>query len=48
MIPHCLLSCFDPVTFFPPDVMHDVLEGLMAVIVAVVVKYYVRSERTEL
>jgi len=41
--PFAGLSCFDPVTFFPPDVMHDVLEGLMAVIVAVVVKYYVRS-----
>ena len=37
------LTLFDPVTFFPPDVMHDVLEGLMAVIIAVVVKYYVRS-----
>jgi len=37
------LTLFDPVTFFPPDIMHDVLEGLMSVITAVVVKSCVRS-----
>jgi hypothetical protein len=30
------LTLFNPVTFFPPDVMHDVLEGLMVVNVGVV------------
>ena len=35
-------------TFFPPDIMHDVLEGLMSVIVAVVVKSYVRSSAISL
>jgi len=33
----------DPVSFFPPDVMHDILEGFMPVITAVVIKSYVRS-----
>jgi len=37
------VALFNPVTFFPPDDLHDVLEGLMAVITAVVVKSYVRS-----
>ena len=41
--PFASLIFFDPVTFFPPDCMHDIMEGLMAVIVAVVVKSYVRS-----
>ena len=36
------LALYDPVTFFPPDIMHDVLEGLVAVIIGVVVKSYVR------
>ena len=33
--PFAGLTLFDPIAFFPPDVMCDVLEGLMAVIVAV-------------
>ena len=41
--PFAELASFDPVTFFPPDIMHDILEGLMAVIVAVVIKSYVRK-----
>ena len=37
------LALFDPLTFFPPDLMHDVLEGLMSVIISVVIKHYVRT-----
>ena len=38
------LAHFSPIAFFPPDAMHDVLEGLMAVNVGVVVKSLVRRK----
>lgn len=40
--PFADLSHFSPIAFFPPDVMHDILEGLMAVNVGVVAKSLVR------
>jgi len=38
------LAHFSPIAFFPPDVMHDVLEGMMAVNIGVVVKSLVRRK----
>jgi hypothetical protein len=38
------LSVFNPVEFFPPDVMHDVLEGLMVVNVGVVLNKQVHGK----
>ena len=35
---------FSPVTFFPPDVMHDVLEGLMTVNITVVLHSFIRRK----
>jgi hypothetical protein len=46
--PFTSLSMYNPVTFFPPDVMHDVLEGLTAVSVGLVVKSLVRQEKVPL
>ncbi len=39
------LAFYNPVLFFPPDIMHDVLEGLMVVNVGVVVKSLVRNNK---
>jgi hypothetical protein len=39
-----VVSGFSPVTFFPPDVMHDVLEGLMTVNIGVVLKSMIRRK----
>jgi len=38
------LAHFSPIAFFPPDAMHDVLEGLMAVNIGVVLKSLVRRK----
>ena len=46
--PFCALSMFNPVTFFPPDLMHDLTEGLMVVSVGLVIKSLVRDEKVSL
>jgi len=38
------LSCFDPIDSLPPDVMHDIFEGLMQINVKVVVCGLVRAK----
>jgi hypothetical protein len=42
--PFSELALFNPVTFFPPDVMHEVLEGLMVVNVGVVLNRLVQGK----
>jgi len=38
------LKCFNPVKFFPPDVMHDVLEGLMVVVLGVTLRHIFKEK----
>lgn len=42
--PFAGLQGFSPVTFFPPDCMHDILEGLIVVNICVVLKHLVRNK----
>lgn len=42
--PFAVLTYFSPVEFFPPDAMHDVLEGVMVVNVQLVIKSLVRAK----
>lgn len=42
--PFAELSLFNPVAFFPPDIMHDVLEGLIVINVGVVIKSLVQEK----
>jgi hypothetical protein len=42
--PFSSLSFFNPVTFFPPDILHDVLEGLVSINVAIVLKHLIRKK----
>ena len=42
--PLSVLNFFDPILCLPPDVMHDVLEGVMMFSVDSVVKQLVRSQ----
>jgi hypothetical protein len=46
--PFAALTTFNPVLFFPPDIMHDVLEGLMPVVIGVVVKSLVRTSNVSI
>jgi hypothetical protein len=43
--PFADLSLYNPVLFFPPNVMHDVLEGMMSVNVSLVIKALVRQNK---
>lgn len=38
------LECFNPISFFPPDIMHDVLEGLMVVVLKVVLRHIFKQK----
>lgn len=46
--PFASLAMFNPVTFFPLNVMHDILEGLVGVSEGTVIKSLVRHDKVSL